>query len=653
MISLHDGGIESLQVAGRELTSSGQSGFVVRDMAAPSVTLGFVPGPGMATDSATFLGVCHEAGLAIEARFLAEPGCISVSGRIRDTRHADRAITLSFALPVEAAGWRWGDDIRRHRIIGRSGRYEYTEAAGCGSGAMSLYPLGAIWDEATGLALAIDMAHPAQFRIGYSGEDRTLSVHYDFGLVPETERCPGGAEFAFVIYRFDPEWGFRAAFQKLTDLFPAAFAVRSRNQGIWMPFTDIGTLPAWQDFGFRYHEAGKDHAFDRRNGILPFRYTELMTWWMAMEPGVPRTDESAREVHKSIAHGPEGRQRELAQALDTSAMEDANGRRVVAFHNFPWCNGAVWALNPSPFLPGQPTGASVLWSEQIKARTHGAASLLAGEYLDSLEGYTTPDLNYRREHFRTTTVPLSFDAATGRPALFKGLAVFELTRWMSEEMHRMGKLLFANGVPYRFPFLVAYLDIMGTETVWLDEQGNYRPASDAQMSLWRTLSYRKPYLLLQNTRFNAFTADMVEKYFLRCLFYGIFPSMFSANASESRYWENPAWYERDRPHFRRYLPLIKRVAEAGWNPITLATVDNPGIFVERFGTDETDDTYLTLMNGTSATQTGRVSLGNRMTRPGRAGGAEELVSNTRVALSAEGRFLITLEPDEVRVLHLS
>jgi len=74
---------------------------------------------------------------------------------------------------------------------------------------------------------------------------------------------------------------------------------------------------------------------------------------------------------------------------------------------------------------------------------------------------------------------------------------------------------------------------------------------------------------------------MVEKYFLRCLFYGIFPSMFSVNAAESPYWENPAWYDRDRAHFRRYLPLIKRVAEAGWNPITQATVDNPDIFVER------------------------------------------------------------------------
>ena len=94
------------------------------------------------------------------------------------------------------------------------------------------------------------------------------------------ERFPGGADFRFVLFRFDPRWGFRAAFQKLTEIFPDYFCVRAREQGLWMPFTDVSTVQGWEDFGFRYHEGNNNVAWDDAHGILSFRYTEPMTWWM-------------------------------------------------------------------------------------------------------------------------------------------------------------------------------------------------------------------------------------------------------------------------------------------------------------------------------------------------------------------------------------
>ena len=66
-----------------------------------------------------------------------------------------------------------------------------------------------------------------------------------------------------------------------------------------------------------------------------------------------------------------------------------------------------------------------------------------------------------------------------------------------------------------------------------------------------------------NTDYERFGTNYVERYFQRCLFYGMFPSMFSHNAADNPYWRNPAWYNRDRPLFKKYIPLIRRVAEAG------------------------------------------------------------------------------------------
>lgn len=71
---------------------------------------------------------------------------------------------------------------------------------------------------------------------------------------------------------------------------------------------------------------------------------------------------------------------------------------------------------------------------------------------------------------------------------------------------------------------------------------------------------------------------------------------------------NPKWYERDRPLFRKFLPRIKRVAEAGWRPVTGAVCDNPAILLERFGPNAKGAAYLTIFNDTDQPQAGTVRL---------------------------------------------
>lgn len=56
-----------------------------------------------------------------------------------------------------------------------------------------------------------------------------------------------------------------------------------------MPFTDVSTVAGWEDFGFRYHEGNNNVGWDDAHGVLSFRYTEPMTWWMSMDPALPRT----------------------------------------------------------------------------------------------------------------------------------------------------------------------------------------------------------------------------------------------------------------------------------------------------------------------------------------------------------------------------
>ena len=89
----------------------------------------------------------------------------------------------------------------------------------------------------------------------------------------------------------------------------------------------------------------------------------------------------------------------------------------------------------------------------------------------------------------------------------------------------------------------------------------------------------------------------------RSLAYGMFPGFFSHNASQGHYFTRPELYDRDRPLFKKYVPLCKLVAEAGWEPITRARSSDEQVYVERFG-----DRYLTVFNDSPERRTATITL---------------------------------------------
>ncbi|MGA2258887.1 MAG: hypothetical protein ABSG53_29820, partial [Thermoguttaceae bacterium] len=201
---------------------------------------------------------------------------------VEDASNRDRAITLAFTLPVVSKGLRWHADPRRSTSV-EPGR-EYLVATRFQAGAngrVSRYPLGAVANRDRGLAIGIDPTCPAQFRIGYSEGSDELYLAYDLGLVPENRR----ARIRFCRFGFEPGDGFRGALSRYYALFPDAFRCRTPEQGLWMPFAKISQVRGWEDFGFKFKEGNDETAWDDRHGIITFRYTEPMTWWMPMSKG--------------------------------------------------------------------------------------------------------------------------------------------------------------------------------------------------------------------------------------------------------------------------------------------------------------------------------------------------------------------------------
>ncbi len=639
-----NGLIASLKCNSQELAESGvASGFLVRDVAADSDFYSFRD------------GVCPEVNLRLDAEIVSQENHLQISGKVTDTTGNDRAVTLVFALPINAEGWKWHDDIRHHRKI--QSPTEYLNGVNIHTGAngmMSLYPFANINDDNAGLAIALDMDMPAQYRIAYNAGTKQFFIAYDFGLTKDTDNFQSAAPFKFVIYRTEPKWGFRSAAKKLYDIFPEYFLCRSKKQGIWMPFTDVSTVEGWQDFGFRYHEGINNVPFDDQAGILSFRYTEPSTWWMRMDANIERTDENIMKAVDESLKSDDARIRRAARALVASGSFDEQGRYNYLVRDTPWCNGAVFSLNPNPQIL-RDSEAKMNWNEEVKQRLYGknAKGEQDGEYLDSLEGYVTSNENFRREHFHSVNVPLTFSTSSKKPAIHKAFSVYEFTKWIAQDVHSMGKLMFANSVPHRFAFLCPYFDVMGTEMNWIGRDGSWNPASDDWMNFKRAMCYQKPYLFLMNTNYDKFTPDLVEKYFQRSLFYGFFPSMFSHNASENPYWRTPHWYNRDRHLFKRYIPIIKMVAEAGWEPVTHAISDNPEVYIERFGPDSEGNIYFTLLNDSSEARQAKITIMAKQLGIADMNKIQVLLSEENLnVISNEGQIeiAISMEPEQVRLL---
>ena len=642
--------ITSMAMNQQKIDSAAPGGFLVRDFAAKS-------------DFHTFKnGVCEELGLKVNAAITGAKNHIEVSGQLQDTTGKDRALTLLFALPLDATGWTWGDDVRHERII--QGNEEYANAFnlhGGANGKMSYYPLAAVWNQKAGIALGMDMDYPAQYRLVYNSALRQFFIAYDFGLVPETTPRPGLASFRFVIYTFQPQWGFRAALQKYYEIFPRHFTKRVRREGNWMPFTDISKVKGFEDFAFAFQEGAPNVAFDDQHDIASFVYVEPMSHWLPMPLEAPRTyDGTLSLLREDLSGKREGTLKQMASATFSSGTYQANGQFAMSFQKAPWCDGAVIYLNPMPGIVTNATypssKASVMRrsikeafeSNVPKTQTNLPMAGLDGVYLDSIE-MAAEELNYRREHFRVTKTPLVFDQQ-GRCCQLMMLATWEFAQSEASEMHRQNKLMFANAVLWKYSFNAPLLDVLGTEVDWMTG-GRYQPSTDTIMNFRRALCYQKPYCLLMNTDYGAFTSENVERYFQRCLFYGVWPGFFDQEAaSKDPYWDSKGrWYERDRALFKKYMPLLQQTTAAGWNPITFAQADNSDIHLERFGPDAQKRLFITLCNESEKPQTGRVKVDFEGLGIKPIVEAQELISGSSHLSDKEG-WPVQLKPQETKVM---
>ena len=235
--------------------------------------------------------------------------------------------------------------------------------------------------------------------------------------------------------------------------------------------------------------------------------------------------------------------------------------------------------------------------------------------------YTSSALGRRREQFAFETIPLTFEKTTGEPVLLKEFTTYEFTAELARRLRPQGKFIIANAVGPTFPFTYHLLDIHGYE--W---------GIDTTAAFARTIAYHKPVVSLP-----VQPPHQAEQWVKAHLRYGVMPGGYANSESFL-----------NREAMVKYSPLCRALQVAGWEPVTLATSNQPELQVERFGAETDGLLFLTVYNHAAAGRPGELRLDLARLHVAPDASVTELVSG-RAGRLAAGVLAVDVAAHDVQV----
>jgi hypothetical protein len=546
-------------------------------------------------------------GLKLEAAFSSVGSAIRVEADLVDTTGRDRGIELSFRLPIDASGWTWEKSPISSIPIADGVRYETLDST-FGAQSHSTYPFATIRSQTAAFSLATPMV-PQMNRFQYVASDG-FSVTWDVGLSASASKTPSRAHLVFWIYIQDPRWGMRAAAEKYRALNPFGFVSPvSVAKGSWVipaGGSTISTVQGFEDFGWGFLEGVGDIRFGNVHGLSVLHYVHA-PGYLRLFPGYtsqPPYDVLVAALESDAVSGGsplnDGVPRaEMARATINSSPRDSDGKyQVNAKPDFWYGNRLqIYPVSPDADIP-PPSIWSICTEYSVDGRMEWAAendNWIDGIFLDNFTSTYATVENYDKELWAYSDVPLTFSWETGKVTLLDGFSMTEFLGSFRSYVHDRGLALMASSNSGMYAWIAPHLDIVGGEARGAE------PLESAYVR--RILGDGRPWSnLFVPPDGQPPDADEVLAYLRQALLFGYFPGFNGA------YWNVPSVYERDREQFRRYVPLIRTVAQAGWEPVSGTTTGDPAVLVERFDSRRGGILYLTAQNTGTASKSVHFSL---------------------------------------------
>jgi len=566
-------------------------------------------------DGVTFTGALPGAGLSLEATLHGGGEYLRVDGVVSDTTDRDRAVGVKFALPADLQGWRWYDDTEESREISGDNLYQNTYRCQAGIGVCSIYPWSAMSGPRGGLSLALPLSQgPRVFLLQHDQREPETSVTFFFGLTVASEKNPSRAPFSFILYRHDPAWGMRSVLDRYYRFFPESFARRVDREAYlnyvnlerFDPAThQVARYPDASDFGEGYRFLFHMHGY----------------YCSKVMPTVTRTMPTDEEVRAFLPNieapsgAPPGGWQPSLELVKKLLYDASWVPTTELFKMLPYDEFGKLRYNliypPGPVPTGQPPRYNwglefcMNYDPDLSPFIREYSRLALAEYaedpgrqpwdammdVDGIEGLR--GLDYRREHFRTTLLPLTFGKVNCQVSILNIMWDFlEKAWWPLSKEYKV--VIHGNTNEYGQVFNAPYVDLSMCEFDW--DCGN----PGRLERFLRAINHTKPWrfcriLNAPGSGQDENSPQNMHRMFRRGLAYAIFPALYSLNA------------EPYREEYRQYVPAIEELSAAGWEPIPYARATQ-GVVTERYGAATGGELHLTLRNYADRSVTTTVRL---------------------------------------------
>lgn len=561
-------------------------------------------------------------GLDLSTRMEALSDRIEISGTVTPTAGSegqDRAIDLTFTLPVDTSSleWYWYDNPHKSFRIRNEYIYDEVVAADATSPNLKLnvYNLSSITDGDHVLNIGRDPDVVRPYYVQYEAEDDLFIVRFQLGLAAERDH----ASFDFILYTSLPNWDFRGALQDYYDIYTDFGRLRQIDGqpmvgGIngGRPNAIIGkpyeTNP--EDFAVRYYTSLDAADMEYLTDTLGLQMLYYIQPWVVIfessdaDPPPPYT-EFFNAVNKQPSVFEESEHIESFPSdflinINDTASQDYLLYRITHYIEQPQYQymGSVY-INTEDLMPSFGSRyidyLGDLYQYFLEAML--SEDYLYGVMMD-LTNIGGASLDGTRSRFATAGYDLTYSPATFKPALWNLNAFQTFLGSLQDDLEATQPdhdIISANIIEYGYLFSAAnHLDTFGFECSpvsgwnWGNKHLDYRKIVAGSKPFSPVVMYASPLVFDEPS--NEYYKGMRDLYNVALLYaFYLDPHVLAAMNNKD--------LEELRGVSSGVVPFIDTFMELGWNPchkvLQVDESDEPEpdnyVMIERYGPDEAYD----------------------------------------------------------------
>jgi hypothetical protein len=480
----------------------------------------------------------------------------------------ERCVRWGLGCSMDLTGWTWYDDMSSSRVISaEAGLFENTDQVPWGErGGQSIYPFGVISSDMNLLMVETDTEEPRSLQIVADAKEHFFGVWYDLALTPATSNFPSRAAFQCI---FRSEQSVSPSFRHALASFYRRYPSFSEGQ-----------------------KAAHDLATGMQTGLKPNLDSVLISepWSYGQILPAPFAKDERDFAGLTALRAACSRlgDREMAASALLGSARKADGSRQIVFTGNPTLAGTVVNVDPElPVTPELPLNRAM--SEWSHLRGGLRDARYAGIRLNNWNLLSSMD--YNPQAVSVADYPCVFERGVHRPALAAAFAAQDFLVPLSRVVHQNNKIIVLDDPLKSLPFVMPLADAF-TKTVETSRDGRYMRPDTRDMNHLRSLSGRKPVLLVMKDPSTNLMTGAAAQYLRDSLYWGFVPG-FEAGSSYEAF---SRLSKQDQNLFKTYQPLSIRLAKAGWHPENLAQAEPVGMAVESFGDESKGLRHLTVRN---------------------------------------------------------